>query len=304
VTVSLVVTSATGTDTTSVTLVHRPQVASPWFDLGLLTNAARTLNAGDRVSIRAVSNTGQDTFLPTAPLVLPASSATASGWPLALAQAVNALNGNVRIGVLDAQNQVTPVADATANRLFAVASAGVTGAFLQLSQGPPTCRVDYQIVTSWNNGFQANLTITNTSPSIPVVGYTLNWTVAGAESFNNGWNATFLPSGATLAASNTAGAWNGVLAPGGGTSTFGFVGNKGAAPPIVPSDFRLNGQPCTIGTQTAAALRSRSTTVLAQLALPPPAIQGCPEHPSPAHRIEAADPVWAIAPRPERSRAR
>src|SRR3954470_13785246 len=119
VTVSLVINSATGTDTTSVTLVHRPSVASPWFDLGLLTNAARTLATGDRVSIRTVSSTGQDAFFPTAPLVLAAGSATASAWPLSLAQAVNALNGSIRIGLLDAQNQVTPVADATANRIFA-----------------------------------------------------------------------------------------------------------------------------------------------------------------------------------------
>lgn len=302
VTISLVVNSSTGTDTTSVTLVHRPSVASPWFDLGLLTSAARTLAAGDRVSIRFVSTTGQDTFLPSAPLVLTATNAAANAWPFDLAQAVNALNGNVRIGVLNAQNQVAPVRDATANRLFAVASAGVTGAFLQLAQGPPTCRIDYQIVTSWNNGFQANLTITNSSTSIPVVGYTLSWTVAAGESFNNGWNATFLPSGQALAASNTAGAWNGVIAPGGGTAAFGFIGNKGASPPVIPTDFRLNGQACTTGTQRAASLPSRSATVLASLEPPPPTIQGCSGHaPSPLHRSGAGDRVWAIAPRPERA---
>ena len=56
-----------------------------------------------------------------------------------------------------------------------------------------------------------------------MVGYTLNWTAATGESFNNGWNATFLPSGQALAASNTAGAWNGVIAPGGGNAAFGFI---------------------------------------------------------------------------------
>jgi hypothetical protein len=197
VTVSLVVTSATGTDTTSVTLVHRPSVASPWFDLGLLSNAARSLGAGDRVSIRAVSSTGQDAFFPSAPLVLAANQATASAWPFTLAQVVNALNGSIRIGVLDAQGQVTPVADPTANRLFALVSAGVTGAFLQLSQGPPTCHVDYQIVTSWNNGFQANLTITNTSGSIPVVGYTLNWTRLNGQPCTTGTQTAALRSRST-----------------------------------------------------------------------------------------------------------
>lgn len=301
VTVSLVINSATGADTTSVTLVHRPSVASPWFDLGLLTNAARSFAAGDRVSIRSVSTTGQDSFFPSSPVVLTATDAAAGAWPFDLAQAVNALNGSVRIGVLDAQGQIAPVRDATANRLFAQTSAGVTGAFLQVAQGPPTCRVDYQIVTSWNNGFQANLTITNSSTTIPVVGYTLNWTAATGESFNNGWNATFLPSGQALAASNTAGAWNGVIAPGGGTASFGFVGNKGASPPVVPSDFRLNGQACTIGTRSAAVVRAHNATLLARLVPPPQTMQGCSDHPpTPPHRIGPDEPVWAIAPRSER----
>jgi cellulose 1,4-beta-cellobiosidase len=50
---------------------------------------------------------------------------------LALAQAVNAANGAVRIGILNAQNQVVPQQSATANRVFALTSANITSAFLQ-----------------------------------------------------------------------------------------------------------------------------------------------------------------------------
>jgi len=295
VTISLVVTGSTGSDTSSITLIHRPSVASPWFDLGPLSTAARPLAAGNRISIRTVSSTGQDVFYPTAPLVLTATNAAANAWPFDLAQAVNAMNGNIRIGVLNAQNQVAPVRDATANRIFALTSASLSGAFLQVAIGAPTCRIDYQIVTSWNNGFQGNLTIVNSSPSIPVVGYTLSWTMASGESFNHGWNATFLPSGQTLAASNTAGMWNGVIAPNGGTAVFGFIGNKGAAPPVIPTDFRLNGEPCTTATQSAALPPLRAANALASLALSPPRVHACTSHdpgPPPTAPDERA---WAVA---------
>jgi chitin-binding protein len=270
VTISLVVTGATGTDSAAVTLVHRPAVASPWFDLGPLTTAARTLTAGNRVSVRTVLSSGQDVFYPSAPLAITAANASAAAWPFELASAVNAQNGNIRIGVLGAQNQITPAAQATANRIFALVTANVTGAFLQVVQGVPTCRVSYQLVNQWPNGFQADISITNTSASIPVVGYTLTWSMGTGESFSSGWNATYTPSGQALSASNTAGHWNGVVAPNGGHVTFGFLGNKGAASAALPVDFRLNGEPCAVGSQTAGLAPASSGGPLLASWAPPP----------------------------------
>lgn len=296
VTISLVVTSSTGSDTASLTLGHRPTVASPWFDLGLLTTASRTLAAGNRISIRTVSSTGQDVFYPSTPLVVTATNAVANGWPFDLAQAINALNGNIRIGVLNTANQVVPVRDPLANRIFGLVTAGLTGAFLQVALGAATCRIDYQIVTAWQNGFQGNITIVNTSTAIPVVGYTLSWTMAAGESFNNGWNATYLPSGQTLAASNTAGAWNGVIAPNRGSVAFGFIGNKGTAPPVIPTDFRLNGEPCATGTQTAALPMIRAVFALAGFTPSPPSMHHCTDHaPSPLPSSAPSERAWAIA---------
>jgi len=249
-TVSLVVVSATGSDTATITLVHHPVGGSPWFDLGPLNNAARALTAGNRVSMRAVLSGGQDVFLPSSPLAITAANAAATAWPFELAQAVNALNGSIRIGVLNAQNQVVPTRDALANRIFSVAADNVTGAFLQVVQAAATCRVNYRIDTQWQNGFQSSVSIINTSSTIPVVGYTLTWTMGSGEAFSSGWNATFTPSGQGLAASNTAGNWNGVVAPNGGTVSFGFLGSKGPATTVAPTDFRLNGEPCSTG-QTA-----------------------------------------------------
>lgn len=278
ISISLVVTSSTGSDTASFSLLHRPAVASPWFDLGLLTSAARTLVAGNRISVRTVSTGGQDVFLPSAPLAITASNAAATAWPFELAEAVNAQNGSIRIGVINAQGQIAPVRDATANRIFGLVSANLTGAFLQVQQGAPGCRVNYQIVSQWGNGFQVNLTITNTSTTIPVVGYSLTWSLGAGETFASGWNATYTPAGTGLAASNTAGAWNGVISPNGGTVGFGFLGNKGTAAAQMPTDFRLNGEPCT--SASFAALPNTTPTVLAGLIVPPP--------PAPMHCEHAA----------------
>jgi chitin-binding protein len=139
VTVSLVVTSGTASDSATRTIVHRPAVATQWFDLGPLTADPHPLVAGDRVSVRTVTSAGQDAFWPTTPVTLTAANAGAAAWPLALAQAVNALNGAVRIGVLNAQNQVVPVASATTNRVYALTTANIVSAFLQIVPGavPP-----------------------------------------------------------------------------------------------------------------------------------------------------------------------
>ena len=139
VTVSLVVSNSSGSDSATRTLVHRPSTTSQWFDLGPLTPDPRTLVVGDRVSVRTVSQTGQDAFWPASPLVIAAATAPANAWPLTLAQTVNAMNGAVRIGVLNAQDQVVPMQDATANRVFALTPANIVSAFLQIVPGavPP-----------------------------------------------------------------------------------------------------------------------------------------------------------------------
>jgi chitin-binding protein len=139
ITVNLLVTSGNASDTDSRTILHQPAIATQWQDLGVLTADARTLVVGDRVSIRTVSNTGQDAFWPTTPITITAATTGATQWPVALGNAVNAMNGSVRVGVLNAQNQVVPAANATSNRIYALTTAGIASAFLQVVVGavPP-----------------------------------------------------------------------------------------------------------------------------------------------------------------------
>jgi predicted carbohydrate-binding protein with CBM5 and CBM33 domain len=135
VTVNLLVTSGNASDTESRTILHQPAVSNQWFDLGVLTTVPLTLVVGDRVNVRTVSSTGQDAFWPTTAITITAANTGSTQWPVTLANAVNALNGNVRIGVLNAQNQVVPAANATSNRVFALTSANLASAFLQVVPG-------------------------------------------------------------------------------------------------------------------------------------------------------------------------
>jgi chitin-binding protein len=178
VSVALVVSASGVTDSTTRTFIHRPSAgASQWFDLGPLTSAPITMVVGDRVSVRTVSNSGQDAFWPTTPLVIAAANTAADAWPLALAQAVNTANGAVRIGTLNAQNQVVPQQSATANRVFALTSANMTSAFLQRVPGAvpvaPTgvaaAAGNAQIQLSWNataaaTGYNVKRSTTNGGP--------------------------------------------------------------------------------------------------------------------------------------------
>ena len=125
------------------------------------------MNVGDQVSVRTVSNSGQDAYWPANPLVITAANTAANAWPLALAQAVNAGNGAVRVGVLNAQNQVVPQQSATANHVFAQTSANIASAFLQRvpgssDNGGVTVTPVIASQSGWYN--EQQLRISNTSP--------------------------------------------------------------------------------------------------------------------------------------------
>jgi predicted carbohydrate-binding protein with CBM5 and CBM33 domain len=177
VTVNLLVTSGNSSDTETRTILHQPAIANQWFDLGLLTADARTLVVGDRVNVRTVSTTGQDAFWPSTPITITSANTGATQWPVSLANAVNALNGSVRIGVLNSSNQVVPQASATANRIYSLTSANIASAFLQVVPGAvpstPTGLAavsgNAQVALTWNSvsgatGYNVKRSTTNGGP--------------------------------------------------------------------------------------------------------------------------------------------
>ncbi|WP_432933070.1 glycoside hydrolase family 11 protein [Microbispora sp. CA-135349] len=107
--------------------------------------------------------------------------------------------------------------------------------------GTGACRVSYS-KNEWNNGFTADVTVTNTGNGT-INGWTLAWSFSGGQQITNSWNATVSQSGSSVTARNVS--YNGSLAPGASTS-FGFQGTYSGGNPN-PSAFSLNGSACTTG---------------------------------------------------------
>ncbi|GIH53078.1 glucuronoarabinoxylan endo-1,4-beta-xylanase [Microbispora rosea] len=101
-------------------------------------------------------------------------------------------------------------------------------------------RVAYTM-NSWDGGFTAAVSITNTGTST-IDGWTLSFTLPSGQSITSGWNATYSPSSGQVSARNVS--YNGTIAPG-ATVDIGFqathTGNTAK-----PTAFTLNGVPCTV----------------------------------------------------------
>ncbi|NYF57246.1 GH12 family glycosyl hydrolase domain-containing protein [Micromonospora purpureochromogenes] len=108
---------------------------------------------------------------------------------------------------------------------------------------PPTggsgCAVKYT-PNAWNNGFTADVQITNTGSST-INGWTLVYNLPAGQQITSSWNATVSQSGSAVTARNVS--WNGTLAPG-GTASFGYQGTLSGAYSS-PTSFALNGQTCS-----------------------------------------------------------
>ncbi|MET8158337.1 PHB depolymerase family esterase [Sphaerisporangium sp. NPDC005289] len=100
------------------------------------------------------------------------------------------------------------------------------------------CRVAYT-TNGWNNGFTANLTVTNSGASA-VNGWTVTWTWPGNQQVTNAWNAAITQSGTQVTARNAS--YNATI-PAGGNTSFGFQASFNGTN-TAPSQFALNGTVC------------------------------------------------------------
>ncbi|KAB1911721.1 cellulose binding domain-containing protein [Micromonospora sp. AMSO31t] len=105
--------------------------------------------------------------------------------------------------------------------------------------GNAACSVRYA-TNVWNNGFTADVTITNTGSSA-VNGWTLNYNLPSGQTITGSWNATVTQSGSAVTARNLS--YNGTLAPGASTS-FGYQATLSGGF-STPTSFTLNGSTCT-----------------------------------------------------------
>ncbi|MDH6565227.1 hypothetical protein M2160_000248 [Streptomyces sp. SAI-117] len=105
--------------------------------------------------------------------------------------------------------------------------------------GPAACKVTYG-TSVWQDGFTADVTVTNTGSS-QVNGWNLAFTLPSGQRITNAWNASVSPSSGSVTATNAG--HNASIAPGGQVS-FGFQGSYSGSF-AKPAAFALNGTPCT-----------------------------------------------------------
>ncbi|WFE50038.1 cellulose binding domain-containing protein [Micromonospora sp. WMMD1155] len=105
--------------------------------------------------------------------------------------------------------------------------------------GGASCAVKYT-ANSWNNGFTADVLVTNTGSSA-INGWTLNYSLPSGQTVTNAWNATVSQSGSAVTARNVG--HNGSIPPG-GTASFGYQGTLNGSYSS-PTSFSLNGATCS-----------------------------------------------------------
>ncbi|WP_084958244.1 glycoside hydrolase family 9 protein [Thermoactinospora rubra] len=112
--------------------------------------------------------------------------------------------------------------------------------FLADRRPAASCRVSYTTHGSWSDGFNAQVTITNTGEKA-VDGWTLRWWFLGGQNVRRAWNATVRQEGSVVTAKSLP--WNAKIAPG-RSVTLGFLGAAAPGPNPAPEVFVLNGGVC------------------------------------------------------------
>jgi serine/threonine protein kinase len=102
-----------------------------------------------------------------------------------------------------------------------------------------SCAVHYWVSSQWQDGFVANVTISNTG-STPIQGWTLVFSFSAGQTLSYGWNGHFAQNGAQVSISNDGS--DATIGPG-GSVTPGFVGSWHWSNPA-PASFALNGVAC------------------------------------------------------------
>ena len=96
--------------------------------------------------------------------------------------------------------------------------------------------VSYAVSDQWNNGFNANVTITNNG-TVAVTGWTLTWTFAGNQTVTNLWNGNVTQNGQNVKVINAS--YNATI-PAGGSVSFGFQATYSGTN-ANPTNFVVNG---------------------------------------------------------------
>ncbi|WP_435208948.1 arabinofuranosidase catalytic domain-containing protein [Micromonospora sp. bgisy143] len=126
------------------------------------------------------------------------------------------------------------LAAVAATLVIAGAAATQTGA----SAAAAGCQVTYAVSSQWQDGFGANVTITNLGDAVN--GWRLTWNFAAGQTVTQLWNGSVTQAGAQVSVTNAA--YNASI-PTNGSTSFGFNGSWSGSNPT-PTSFVLNGTTC------------------------------------------------------------
>jgi hypothetical protein len=101
----------------------------------------------------------------------------------------------------------------------------------------PDCRVKYEVVSEWPDGFQATVTVTSTKA---LATWSLGWTFKDGQRVGQMWDGTFTQDDSHVTA--TAADYNKTVAAN-GTFTFGFLGSWTGSNSVA-RNFTLNTASC------------------------------------------------------------
>jgi chitodextrinase len=122
----------------------------------------------------------------------------------------------------DAAGNVSPVS----NTVQVTTSGGITTG---------ACSATPTVQTQWGTGYVIQpVTVTNTSTST-ITSWTVTFTLPAGHALTGSWNATVTTSGQIVTAKSVG--FNGTLAPGASTTTFGFQASRPNGNTALPSGF-------------------------------------------------------------------
>lgn len=178
------------------------------------------------------------------------------------------------------------------------ATSALGGGFLALSAEAATsgCAVTYAVSSQWQNGFIAELQVTNQGAAVN--SWQLSWAFDKGQQVTQAWGAVATQSGSVVTATNVA--WNGALAQG-GSARLGLVGSLPGSANPVPGTFTLNGVKCnaeTVPTATPTPAATPTPSASPTATSPPPVAPTPTVSPTPAPTSTSGTPAPTTTPSP------
>jgi len=256
--------------TPTITLSPSSTTASPGVPITLTATLQAT--AGTPAASTGVAPSGTVTFSTSSTPVALVSGFNSAGQAIATATtqltasqlassgtAISAIysgdSNYTAVGVATAYSSTTSPGATTTLTLSpstaTVAENGTLAISAQVaapSASGSACAVAYSVTNSYQNGFQGQFILYNTSTTA-LTNWTLKWTWANGQTMQEVYEGNYTQSGGNITITNEN--YNGNIAAGGNT-TVGFEAGWNNNTNAAPTSFTVNGNNCAVGTPAGA----------------------------------------------------